>query len=57
MVHALNDVNDMLSSTVGDLKIVILSSVTKSQKGKPQMCVEGNYFRVNYESKGKTSWR
>jgi len=31
MVHALNDDNDMLSSTVGDLKIVILSSVTKSQ--------------------------
>ena len=31
MVHTLNDENDMLSSTVGDLKIVILSSVTKSQ--------------------------
>ncbi len=31
MVHAFNDDNDMLSSTVGDLKIVILSSVTKSQ--------------------------
>jgi len=57
MAHALNDDDDLLSSLIGDLEIEVLGLVTKSQKDKPQLCVEGNYFRVNYESKGKTTWR
>ncbi len=40
MTPALNDDEDILSSIVGNLKIEVLGLVTKSQKGKHQMCVE-----------------
>jgi len=40
MTHALNDDDDILSSIVGNLKIEVLGLVTKTQKCRPQMCVE-----------------
>jgi len=38
-----------------ELEIELLGFVTKSQKDKPQLCVEGYYFRVNHETKGNVS--
>ena len=41
-----------LDITLEELDIEVLGLVSKSQKDKPQLCVDGDFFRVNYESKG-----
>lgn len=41
-----------LDDTLEQLDIEVLGLVSKSQKDKPQLCVDRDFFRVNYESKG-----
>ena len=48
-------VDDTLTTMFEELEIELLGFVTKSQKDKPQLCVEGYYFRVNHENKGNVS--
>ena len=45
-------VDDTLTDMFNDLEIEVMGFVTKSQKDKPQLCIDGNYFRVNHEAKG-----
>ena len=45
-------IDDTLSNTFEDLEIETMGLVTRSQKGKPQLSLQANYYRINYESNG-----